>query len=116
MNYLVISDELILSSLSPELRKVYDTYTNSLKERTAFDELLAKLNSNRMSRVWYDDECMKLCKTVKNMTYDKRRGHFNVRPTIDKKRVYLGASSNFDEACSFISEYIKERMKLESVN
>jgi hypothetical protein len=115
MNYLVISDELIVNSLSSELKKVYDRYIDSLTLRTEFDELRSKFLSRQMSQVWYNSKCVELTKKVKHMTFDLRRGHFIIRPTIDKKRTYLGASNNFDEACGFMSEYLKAKIE-QSVN
>lgn len=118
MNYLVISDELIVNGLAPELRKVYDRYVDSLKQRTTFQELQSKLLSNRMSKAWYNEECARLASKVKYMSFrsDKgERGVFVVRPTISKKRIHLGQSASFDEACGFISEYLTAVLEI-SVN
>jgi hypothetical protein len=115
MNYLIITDEFVLSSLTPELRKAYDHYVAGLAERTEFQTLRSKRNSNKISLLFFQDECRKLVKRIKHMTYEMQKngeGLFRVRPYIDGKRISLGTSSDFDEACGFMSEYLKSKMEI----
>lgn len=107
MNFLIITNELQLEELSPELRKIYNAYQGILKKRTEFYSLRGLQITNPSL---YDRECKRLASTTKYISYRADRKTFIVRPTVDYKRVFLGSEKSFDDACYLLSEYLKMRI------
>lgn len=115
MNFIVIDEYLIESALTQEEKKAYEHYLNLRSERTEWEELRSKVNSHCMSLPWYKEECAKLAKRVKYMTFESQqgtKGKFRMRPIIDGKRISLGMSESFDEACTFLGQYLKAKVEL----
>lgn len=104
MNFLVITDELQLESLSPELKRLYEMYQKILSKRTLY-QTIRPFKDKRPSV--YNEQCKRLAATVRYITYRVDRQCFDVRPTVNGKRVWLGSEKDFDNACWLLSEYLK---------
>lgn len=79
-------------------------------KRTSFEKTLHLKYKNPDL---YMKRCKSLCKDIKGVSFAVRDGLFVVRPTIDKKRTYIGSFDHLDDALEAMEMY---RINLDLVN
>jgi hypothetical protein len=116
LKVLIIDWTLDVNSLSTELKKLYNTYISNREKSSHFNKIKHLLHKRPTI---YVKRCREFCKNVKYVSFREDQMKFIVRPTYNKKRMELGAFSNFDEALQCLKEFIElvnEEEKCESVN
>ena len=102
---LLIDKEFDPKQLTPDLQRVYANYLALIAQKSAFKVLFPMRKRNPEV---YAKQCVILTSKVKYICYDQRRQHFTVRPSINGKRIYLGATEDFDDACDMLKLFIQE--------
>jgi len=113
MAVLLIDENFDSSTLSPELKKLYNAYLQSCEKKTTFEKFQ---HLKHRSPDEYERRCKELAGSVTYINWDKRRKRFIARPKVTnffgiKKNVSLGSYENFDDACEALALYLKSKLE-----
>lgn len=79
-------------------------------KRSAFEKICMLKYSNP---ALYVKKCKDLCKGISGTSFDDKRGTFVVRPSINKKRIYIGSFDHLDDAIEAEEMYMSNLNQFE---
>lgn len=107
MRVLVIDENFDPKDLDEAGQNLFAAYKKALQQRSTFQKLLGIQHRHPDE---FLKRCKQLAKSVTYISFRTGRKHFVVKPRVDGKLVYLGSSTDFDEATNMLKTYLENRI------